>query len=152
MNSVDGFIALEGSGRLSKNNYRDPLPVSIVVVNYNGKSFLSDCLTSLKALDPPARDVILVDNGSSDGSVDWVREFYSWVRVIESEDNLGYCGGNNLGIKASSEPFVALLNNDTKVEPDWLVYLFEALKGDPRAAACTLILILPLTFSLMIIF
>ncbi len=128
---------------MNSSNSRSPLPVSVVVVNYNGKSFLENCLTSLKALDPPAREIILVDNCSSDGSVDWVREHHSWVRVIEAGANLGYCGGNNLGITASSSPFVALLNNDTKVEPDWLRLLHEALNQDPRAAACSSLVILP---------
>jgi GT2 family glycosyltransferase len=84
-----------------------------------------------------------VDNASTDDSVSWTREHHRWVRVIEADDNLGYCGGNNLGIQLSEQPYVALLNNDTEVEPRWLHYLFEALEADPGAAACSSLVLLP---------
>lgn len=120
-----------------------PLPVSVVVVNHNGIGFLRECLGSLEALEPGAHEVILVDNASTDGSVGWVREHHPWVRRIEAGENLGYCGGNNVGIRASAQPFVALLNNDTRVEPDWLAHLFSDLQSHPAAAACSSLVLLP---------
>jgi GT2 family glycosyltransferase len=68
---------------------------------------------------------------------------HPWVRVIVADENLGYCGGNNLGIRLSDQPYVALLNNDTMVEPDWLNGLFDTLEADPRAAACSSLVLLP---------
>lgn len=87
--------------------------------------------------------MVLVDNASTDDSVAWTREHHPWVRVIEADENLGYCGGNNLGIQLSEQPYVALLNNDTKVESRWLRCLFEALEADPGAAACSSLVLLP---------
>ncbi|MCU0613345.1 MAG: glycosyltransferase family 2 protein [Candidatus Eisenbacteria bacterium] len=119
------------------------LPVTVVVVNYNGVGYLDACLASLKALEPAPAEVILVDNASTDGSVGWVRAQHPWVRIVEAGENLGYCGGNNLGIRASTLPFVALLNNDTRVESDWLGHLFHELNAHPRAAACSSLVLLP---------
>ncbi|MBN1426585.1 glycosyltransferase family 2 protein [Candidatus Fermentibacteria bacterium] len=122
---------------------RDALPISVVVVNYNGVGFLDACLGSLKEMGAPAGEVILVDNASTDGSAAWVREHHPWVRLIQANENLGYCGGNNLGIRASSQPFVALLNNDTRVEPGWLENLFQELHNRPSTAACSSLVLLP---------
>jgi GT2 family glycosyltransferase len=128
---------------VTQNASQTELPVTVVVVNYNGKQFLDACLSSLSAQECPPREVILVDNASTDGSAAWVQTHHPWVRVVEAEENLGYCGGNNLGIRLSEQPYVALLNNDTKVEPAWLRCLFEALESNPGAAACSSLVLLP---------
>lgn len=106
--------------------------VSIIIVNYNGRRWLGDCLSSLSSLDYPSDryEVILVDNHSSDGSLALVEEHYPWVRIISSPRNLGFAGGNNLGIRSSRGEMVVLLNNDTVVDKKWLVTLVErALEG-----------------------
>lgn len=99
-----------------------PLDVSVVVLNFNGKHFLEDCLTSLEAQNYPADrfEVVFVDNGSSDDSVAFVRGRWPKVRVLSLEQNLGFAGGINAGVKAAKGEYVALINNDAKAHPDWL--------------------------------
>lgn len=104
--------------------------VSVVILNYNGKAFLGQCLQSLLDQTYPEFETILVDNGSSDDSVRFVREFFPWVRVIESKINLGYAGGNNLGVEYSRGDFIAILNNDTIVDAEWLAELVKTALED----------------------
>lgn len=113
--------------------------VSVIVLNFNGMSFLKDCLSALECLSYPrdAYEVILVDNASSDQSVRYVREQFPWVQIVQNSSNLGYAAGNNVGIRASKGDYIALLNNDTKVEPDWLMELVKICEHDPSAGACT---------------
>jgi GT2 family glycosyltransferase len=101
--------------------------VSVVVLNYNGKHYLEPCLSSLEKQTCRDFEVILVDNGSSDGSVEYVENNWGWVRVIALGENLGFCGGNNVGIREARGKYVALLNNDTEVDPRWLEELETAL-------------------------
>ena len=78
---------------------KNPPPlVSVIIVNYNGKHYLKNCLSSLSAQSYPAIEVIFVDNGSSDGSAEYVRNEFPSVRIIESKKNLGFAKGNNLGV------------------------------------------------------
>lgn len=109
---------------------------SVIVVNFNGKHFLSECLNSLDRQSFRDFETIFVDNGSSDHSSDFVRERYPQVRIITLERNLGFCAGNNIAIRHSHAEFVALLNNDTKTEPDWLKELIQAAVGDPKVGIC----------------
>lgn len=112
---------------------------SVVIVNYNGKRFLKDCFSALADLDFPKDEleIILVDNASTDGSVPYVRQEFPWITVVESAENLGFAGGNNLGIANAHGNYVALLNNDTVVEKLWLREMVEVLDGNPKAGACT---------------
>lgn len=110
--------------------------VTIIIVNFNGQRYLERCLTSALALTYPSFEVILVDNGSSDGSVALVREKFPSVQVIEAGQNLGFAKGNNVGIQATDAPLVATLNNDTWVEPDWLSQLVEVMESDPNIGTC----------------
>jgi GT2 family glycosyltransferase len=111
-------------------------PVSVVVVNFDGRRHLEACFGALTALRYPASavELVMVDNGSSDGSVDLVRERFPSVRVLVNDVN-NYCRANNLGIAATDAPYVALLNNDTRVDPDWLGPLVAALEAEPGVAA-----------------
>ena len=113
--------------------------VSVIVLNYNGRQYLTDCLSALQRQIYPADrfEVVLVDNASTDGSVEFVRRMFPNVRVIENKVNLGFAGGNNAGIRATDGEYVALLNNDTAAEPDWLSALVEACQSDPAIGACT---------------
>jgi GT2 family glycosyltransferase len=110
--------------------------VSIVILNWNGKHLLPDCLGSVRRQTYRDFEVILVDNGSSDGSVEWVRAEYPDVRVVALPANEGFCGGNNAGIRASRGEYIVLLNNDTEVAPDWLAELVRHISGDRTIAAC----------------
>lgn len=116
-----------------------PPLVSIIIVNYNGKRYLDDCLTSLlKQTYPRERwEVILVDNASADGSAAYVRERYSWARVISPAKNLGFAGGNNEGYRHCRGEFIALLNNDTVADPGWLQALVDVMAEDLRIGGAT---------------
>ncbi len=113
--------------------------VTVVVLNWNGMRFLGRCLTALLQTTYP-RDrftVILADNASTDGSPDWVRAHFPQVQILETGGNLGFGGGNNRAIQASTSPFVALLNSDTAVQPDWLLHLVRPLQSDATVGATT---------------
>jgi GT2 family glycosyltransferase len=103
-----------------------PATVSVVIVNWNGRHYLETCLASLAAQSYPATEIILVDNGSTDGSVAWVAEYHPFVRLICNERNLGFAAGNNQGLRAANGTYVALLNNDVWAEPGWLAALVAA--------------------------
>jgi len=99
-----------------------PLDVSVVVLNFNGKRFLEDCLKSLAAQNYAADrfEVVFVDNGSSDDSVEFVRSSFPQVRVVTLPNNRGFAGGINAGVEAAKGEYVALINNDARAHPDWL--------------------------------
>jgi GT2 family glycosyltransferase len=94
------------------------MQLSILIVNYNGKKYLGDCLSSIKQFVTAEHEVILVDNASGDGSVEYVRNTFPEVKVIISDRNLGFAGGNNLGAHEASGKYLLLLNNDTKLLTD----------------------------------
>ena len=81
-------------------------------------------------------EIIMVDNGSTDESVEFVRENFPSIKILALEKNFGFGGGNNLGINASKGKYVALLNNDTEVDAFWLEELVKAIKTDPKIAMC----------------
>lgn len=114
--------------------------VSVIILNYNGKEFLKECIDSV--LDQTFKDyeILIVDNASSDGSVDFIKENYGQLRLIESKKNLGFAGGNNLGVKHAKGDLIVLLNNDTKAETNWLQGLVDAVDKDGVAIASSLIL------------
>ncbi len=107
--------------------------ISVVIVNWNGKHLLGECLDSLKAQHDGRVEVILVDNGSQDGSTDYVRERYNDVRVVSLPENLGFAGGNNAGIRNATGKYIALLNNDTKAAPDWIANLLNEAEAGPHS-------------------
>ena len=111
--------------------------ISVVVPNWNGRHHLSACLDSLLALDYPSDlvDVIVVDNGSTDGSVELVGAKYPQVRVLRNPGNTGFAHACNQGVDASTAEFVAFLNNDARVDPAWLRELVAVAEGDPAVAA-----------------
>jgi len=97
--------------------------VYIIVLNYNGLRWLEACFDALLATDYPNFRIMLVDNASSDGSVQMARDRYPQVEVIVNPANYGFSEGNNVGIRealANNADYVVLLNPDTKVEPQWL--------------------------------
>ncbi|MHB1161292.1 MAG: glycosyltransferase family 2 protein [Chloroflexota bacterium] len=109
----------------------DPSPiVSVVIANWNGRAHLERCLAALAAQTLDRFEVILVDNGSTDGSAEMVRERFPWVRVIVNPRNLGFAAANNVGIRAGTASYVATLNNDTEPCPDWLEQLLAPALAD----------------------
>lgn len=100
---------------------------SVIVLSYNGKDYLGPCLSSLRASDYGNLEVLLVDNASQDGSPSYVAQAFPEVRVVGNKRNLGFAGGMNRGIAQARGPFLAFLNQDTTVRPDWLGSLVRAL-------------------------
>jgi len=106
--------------------------VSVIIVNWNGKHLLADCLSSLRSQTFRDFEIILVDNGSTDGSIEFVRKNFPEVVLITLLENRGFAGGNNAGILASSGHYIALLNNDTRTDSNWLAALVNAAASDPE--------------------
>ncbi|MDP2947696.1 MAG: glycosyltransferase family 2 protein [Nanoarchaeota archaeon] len=104
--------------------------VSIIIINLNGKKWLDGCFCSLKKINYANYEIILVDNGSNDGSIEFVKENYPQVKIIQNEKNLGFAEANNIGYQNARGKYIFLLNNDTKVEPDFLTILVEEIKKD----------------------
>src|SRR5689334_17682620 len=120
----------------TEENSPDAWPlVSVIVLNYNGLRHLETCFISLQALDYPADrvELLLVDNGSSDGSVAFMTTRFPGVRVHQTGSNLGFAGGNNAGAVVARGDYFAFLNNDTKVDPAWLRELVTSLRADEAA-------------------
>ncbi len=109
--------------------------VSVIVLNYNGLRWVELCLRPLLATRYRPVEWILVDNASTDGSVHRVRELFPEFRIIQSDRNLGYTGGNNLGIREARGTYVVLLNNDVVVEPDWLGPLVAEAEREEKIGA-----------------
>ncbi len=98
--------------------------ISVIIVNYNGKKWLQKCLDSLLTQQYKNFEVIVVDNNSSDDSIQYIEKNYPTVIVIKSDKNLGFAGGNNLGIEKAKGEYILLLNNDTWVENSFLEKLY----------------------------
>jgi GT2 family glycosyltransferase len=106
--------------------------VSVIVLNYNGLQYMEDCFSSLSQLDYPEDrvELVLADNASSDGSVEYVRAHFPQVRVIQFDRNLGISIALNRAAEQVESEFVAFLNSDMKVTPHWLTGLVEALSDE----------------------
>jgi GT2 family glycosyltransferase len=113
-----------------------PAPdVAIIILNWNGRDDTLACLASLSHLDYPAYKIIVVDNGSTDDSVIAIRTSYPQITLLETGDNLGYVGGNNVGLEHARTlgvKYALLLNNDTEVAPDFLNLLLQTVEADPH--------------------
>jgi len=109
--------------------------IFIIVLNYNGKDVVKNCLTSVFKIDYPDFEVVVVDNNSTDGSFELAKAGFSKANFIKNEENLGYAAGNNVGIRFALErmaDYVLLLNNDTEVEKDFLTKLVEVEGKDEK--------------------
>lgn len=104
---------------------------SVIIVSYNSKKDLIECLPSILDQAYPALEIIVVDNASTDGTSQYLREQYPCVNLIESQDNLGYAAGNNLGFLYSRGEYVVIVNPDTVACPGWLSELIKPLEEDP---------------------
>jgi hypothetical protein len=107
--------------------------VTVVIPNWNGERFLGPCLTSLRRQTFTDFDIVVVDNGSTDGSRGLLEERFPEVRVVPLAENQGIAAAFNAGIEASGTEYVILLNNDTEQDPGWLEALVRAAEDRPRA-------------------
>lgn len=114
--------------------------ISILIVNFNGVRHLRACLVALGEQTLPRErfEVVLVDNASSDGSCEFIRREFPWVRLVENPVNAGFAGGNNLGVQHARGRWLVLLNNDTIPDPFWLEELAAEMKPG-RAVASKLV-------------
>jgi GT2 family glycosyltransferase len=106
--------------------------VSIVIPNWNTLKHLPECMTALAAQTYTDFETIVVDNASQDDSVAYLKREWPDVRVVELDHNTGFPGAVNAGLRASDSPYVVLLNNDTRAEPDWLERLVTAMDAHPE--------------------
>ena len=109
-----------------KNEF-EPL-VSVIILNYNAGNLLAECIESVLKTDYEKFEIIIVDNDSKDDSVDRCKEKFRDVQIIENKKNLGYCEGNNVGIRNAKGEFIAILNPDTVVDSNWLRELINGYK------------------------
>jgi GT2 family glycosyltransferase len=109
--------------------------VSVVIPNWNGRKWLPGCLDALGALRLAAAEVIVVDNGSSDDSLDYLRREHPEVRVIALASNVGFAHAANAGIGAATSEFVALINTDVVLTPDWITRMQAQLEAHPEAGS-----------------
>jgi GT2 family glycosyltransferase len=110
--------------------------VSIIVVNWNGERLLHSCLSALYRQTHTDREIILVDNGSSDNSVSLVREHFPETRLVELVENRGFGGGKSAGLACAKGEFIALINNDTRAHERWLENLVQPMLLDPNVGFC----------------
>ena len=109
--------------------------VSIIIPHWNGIEILSECLDSLTQTEYSDKEIIVVDNASTDGSPDWVNINYPSVKLIENDQNYGYAGGCNRGADAATGDYLIFLNNDTIQDPKWIDPLVDFLDLNPDVAA-----------------
>ncbi len=111
--------------------------ISVIILNWNGKECLPSCLRSVKGQSYPNLEIILVDNASTDGSLDDMHHLFPDLRVIANPKNLGYGGGNNRGIEEARGEYVFILNNDTELENDCVEWLWKGIERDERTGTAT---------------
>jgi GT2 family glycosyltransferase len=109
--------------------------ISVIVVNWNGKCLLGECLSALRQQTFRDFETILVDNGSEDGSVEYVRTQFPEAKVVPLPDNRGFTGGNIAGYEQTSGDLIVLLNNDAEAHPNWLEEIHRASQAYPKAGS-----------------
>jgi len=113
---------------------------SIIIVTYNSKEYLESCINSVKKQNYPF-EIIIVDNNSQDGSVQFIKKNFPDIKLIENKKNLGFSVGNNLGAKKATGEYVVFLNPDTIVENNWLKELIDPLENDKNIVTTSKILL-----------
>lgn len=109
--------------------------VTILIPNYNGKKWLKRLLPTIEKSTYPNKEILVVNNGSTDDSAQFLKKNYPNVKVLEIKKNRGYAGANNLGVRKASGKYVLLLNNDTQVTPNFLEPLVEKIENDKSVGA-----------------
>ena len=110
--------------------------ISVVIPNWNGMSYLENCLNSLKNQDFPSYEVIVVDNGSADGSIEFIKRHFPETKIVAFKENKGFSRAVNEGIKRAKGEFILLLNNDIEADPRLLSHLHEAITASDDADFC----------------
>lgn len=110
--------------------------VSLIIVTYNAEEFIADCLTSVREQSWSSFETIIVDNNSKDKTTKIIAAHFPWVKLIESEENLGFTGGVQLGYSCSRGKYIALLNPDTRADRSWLANLVSAMETDDKCGIC----------------
>src|SRR3990172_10853906 len=109
--------------------------VTVLIPNYNGKKWLEGLLPTLKKVSYKNLEVLMVNNGSTDDSAEFLKEKYPNIKVLEIKKNRGYAGANNLGVKRATGKYILFLNNDTNVTPNFLEPLVEKIENDKTIGA-----------------
>ncbi len=119
--------------------------LSVIIVSYNTRQLLDDCLASLQQAHPPAGglELIVVDNGSADGSVEMVRQKYGRVQLVANDDNKGFSAANNQGAAVANGRYLLFLNSDTRVSHQALAEPLAYLQQNPHVGALTVRLTYP---------
>jgi GT2 family glycosyltransferase len=107
--------------------------VSVVIPSWNGRHHLEQCLPSLVRQSYQPLEIIVVDNGSDDGTVEWLRQAWREVKVLDLPENIGFAAGVNAGLEVALGRYIALLNNDTEAEPDWIDQLIAVAEQHHEA-------------------
>lgn len=110
--------------------------VTIVIPNYNGIAYLGACLRSVEKQEGVSAEVLIVDNGSTDGSQEYIRTEFPACRLICLEKNYGFCRAVNEGFRYAGSEYVILLNNDTEIKPDFALRLLASIKKDRKRFSC----------------
>lgn len=110
--------------------------VSVIIITFNNKDVLAETIDSLLKQTYPNFEIIVVDNNSTDGTSDLIKNKFPDVSYIKSDINLGFAGGNNLGLKQANGEYIALLNNDAVAQPEWLAALVEAMNKHDDVGVC----------------
>lgn len=113
-----------------------PLTVAVVILNWNGQSFLEKFLPSVMASTYPHLEIIVADNASTDHSVAWLTQRYPQIRLIQNPKNTGYAGGYNEALKQVQSDMYVLLNSDVEVTPGWIEPIVALMQRDTSIAAC----------------
>jgi GT2 family glycosyltransferase len=116
---------------------RDQPLVSVIIPNWNGEKYLPLCLDSLRRQTYPRLEVVVVDNGSTDGSLALLARDHPEVQVVALDENRGYAGGVNAGFRAAAGQMLAVFNNDAEADPHWIEELVAALECYPEAGMAT---------------
>lgn len=117
--------------------------VSVIIVNYNGKILLKRCLESLSNIDYDNFEIILVDNNSTDNSIDYVRKNYPSIILIQLDSNQGFAKPNNLAAQVAKGEYLLFLNNDTITTPNFISEMIKVLYHDTTIAICQSMLLKP---------
>lgn len=110
---------------------------SVIIVNTNELHHLEKCLPTVFILDYPDYEVLVIDNVSTDGSIEYIQTNFPQARIVRNRQNLGYTGANNVGFQTAAGEFIAVLNPDTQVQPGWLKDSISALNANPNAGLAT---------------
>ena len=110
--------------------------VSVIVLNWNGKQYLETCLSSLERQTYRSIEIILVDNGSIDGSIEFVKKKFPGVLILSHYENLGFAEGVNSGIMISKGKFIATINNDAEADEKWIENLVKVIEEDQKIGCC----------------